>query len=47
MLGAPACFIFLLCQLTGPAASGIPKKLVGAIAKNSRQKSPCHSDPKA
>ncbi|XP_055258155.1 SLAM family member 7 isoform X2 [Moschus berezovskii] len=31
MLGAPACFIFLLCQLTGPAASGIPKKLVGAI----------------
>ncbi|XP_068821837.1 SLAM family member 7 isoform X1 [Capricornis sumatraensis] len=31
MLGVPACFIFLLCQLTGPAASGIPKKLVGAI----------------
>ncbi|XP_043734413.1 SLAM family member 7 isoform X1 [Cervus elaphus] len=31
MIGAPACVIFLLCQLTGPAASGIPKKLVGAI----------------
>ncbi|XP_070323734.1 SLAM family member 7 isoform X2 [Odocoileus virginianus] len=31
MIGTPACVIFLLCQLTGPAASGIPKKLVGAI----------------
>ncbi|XP_043307566.1 SLAM family member 7 isoform X2 [Cervus canadensis] len=31
MIGAPTCVIFLLCQLTGPAASGIPKKLVGAI----------------
>nr|CAI9691490.1 unnamed protein product [Rangifer tarandus platyrhynchus] len=31
MIGAPACIIFLLCQLTWPAASGIPKKLVGAI----------------
>ncbi|XP_031291811.1 SLAM family member 7 isoform X2 [Camelus dromedarius] len=33
MLGFPAGFvvIFLLCQLTGPAASGAVKKLVGAL----------------
>ncbi|XP_036722274.1 SLAM family member 7 isoform X1 [Balaenoptera musculus] len=33
MLASPACFafIFLLCQLTGPAASGVLKKLVGAL----------------
>uniref|UniRef100_A0A8D1IZI4 SLAM family member 7 n=1 Tax=Sus scrofa TaxID=9823 RepID=A0A8D1IZI4_PIG len=32
MLASPACFIlFLLCQLTGPAACGVLKKLVGAV----------------
>uniref|UniRef100_A0A8C3WGH8 Immunoglobulin V-set domain-containing protein n=1 Tax=Catagonus wagneri TaxID=51154 RepID=A0A8C3WGH8_9CETA len=32
MLGCPACFIlFLLCQLSGPAACGTLKKLVGAV----------------
>ncbi|KAF6293768.1 SLAM family member 7 [Rhinolophus ferrumequinum] len=33
MPGSPACFIliFLLCQLTEPAASGTLKKLVGAL----------------
>ncbi|XP_058395580.1 SLAM family member 7 isoform X1 [Diceros bicornis minor] len=33
MLGSPACFvfIFLLCQLTGSAASGTLKELVGAL----------------
>uniref|UniRef100_A0A8C6AY81 SLAM family member 7 n=1 Tax=Monodon monoceros TaxID=40151 RepID=A0A8C6AY81_MONMO len=33
MLSSTACFtfIFLLCQLTGPAASGVLKKLVGAL----------------
>ncbi|XP_005610012.1 SLAM family member 7 isoform X1 [Equus przewalskii] len=33
MLGSPGCFIFifLLCQLTGPAASRTRKELVGAL----------------
>uniref|UniRef100_A0A8C9BIV8 SLAM family member 7 n=1 Tax=Phocoena sinus TaxID=42100 RepID=A0A8C9BIV8_PHOSS len=33
MLSSTACFtfIFLLCQLTGPAASAVLKKLVGAL----------------
>ncbi|KAM8814530.1 SLAM family member 7 [Rhynchonycteris naso] len=33
MPGSPASFIliFLLCQLTGPATSGAPKKLIGAV----------------